>query len=250
MSLAYVAMVVVNALATLLPINNRTTGEISDAYPNIFAPAGATFSIWGVIYLLLGAYVAYQVTQFLRRKKSPPRESREIQTLFAVSSVINGLWIFAWHYDWIGASVVLMLALLGTLIAIADRSNSATLAPQEKTLTKIAFGTYFGWITVATIANITVFLVQLGWNGFGLPDTFWMILVLAVGVVISVLRTWKDNNLAYGLVPVWAYGGIWLKHTSPEGFAGQYPSVITAVLVCLAVLTISNGLLVLKKRAI
>jgi len=58
--IAYVAMVFVNFLANSLPINNRGTGEISDAYPNLFAPAGLTFSIWGLIYLFLAGYVLYQ----------------------------------------------------------------------------------------------------------------------------------------------------------------------------------------------
>jgi hypothetical protein len=245
-ALAYVAMVTVNALATILPINNRTTGEISDSYPNIFAPAGITFSIWGVIYLLLGAYVVYQVVQLFTSKKPRSTQATQIQLFFALSSVINIAWIFAWHYDWIGVSVLLMLGLLATLITIADLTKTAQLPAREQMLTKIAFGVYFGWITIATIANITTYLVKLGWNGLGLPDAFWMILVLLVSVIISVWRTWKDRNLAYGLVPVWAYGGIWLKHTSPQGFDAQYPSVIAAVMVCLVVLVISNGALLLR----
>jgi hypothetical protein len=249
-ALAYIAMVAVNALATILPINNRTTGEISDSYPNIFAPAGITFSFWGIIYLLLGAYVVYQVVQLFTSRKPRSAQATQIQLFFALSSVINIAWIFAWHYDWIGVSVLLMLGLLATLIKIADLTKTAKLPAREKTLTKVAFGVYFGWITVATIANITTYLVKLGWNGFGLPDAFWMILVLIVGVIISVWRTWKDRNLAYGLVPIWAYGGIWLKHTSPQGFDGEYESVIAVVVVCLVALGVSNGFLILKKRAI
>lgn len=59
--ISYLIMIVVNALANILPINNLTTGQVSDSFPNLFAPIGLTFSIWGVIYLLLGIYSVYQL---------------------------------------------------------------------------------------------------------------------------------------------------------------------------------------------
>ena len=103
---------------------------------------------------------------------------------------------------------------------------------------------------MATIANITGFLVSIGWNGFGLPDTTWMIIVLFVGLGIAVWRMHKDSNLAYGLVPVWAYYGIWLKHTNLDGFNNAYPTIITAVITCIALLIVSNATLILRKKMI
>jgi hypothetical protein len=161
-----------------------------------------------------------------------------LQRYFIASSVINAVWIFAWHYLQMGLTVLLMLSLLYTLIIIANLANHKAWSFTDKLFLKIPFGVYFGWITVATIANITTFLVSIGWQGFGLADSVWMIIVLFVGLVIAVARTWHDRNLAYGLVPVWAYYGIWLKHTSSAGFDGNYPHVINTVLVCLALLAI------------
>lgn len=244
--LSYVLMVVVNVLANILPINNVTTGGVSDSFPNLFAPAVITFSIWGLIYLLLGGYLLYQLTsKTINQKISVP-----INTWFIVSSLVNSVWIFAWHYRVMWATVLLMLALLVSLIKIADTLGKEKLSRREKLLYKIPFGVYFGWITVATIANITAFLVSLGWNGFGLPESTWMIVVLFVGFVISTWRMQKDSNIAYGLVPVWAYFGIWFKHTSSYGFNGSYPIVITAVLICIALLLVSNIALVVRKKAI
>ncbi len=245
MAIAYVMMIVVNALANILPINGFTTGEVSDLYPNLFAPAGITFSIWGLIYLLLGVYV---VSQFLGKNSQDTEATRKVNLYFTISSIINSFWILAWHYRWIGLTVVLMLALLYCLIKIADLSHDMSLNVSEKLLIKIPFGVYFGWITVATIANITAFLVSIGWKDFIFPDYIWMIIVLFVWVGISIWRTWKDKNLAYGLVPVWAYLGIYLKHTSLSGFNGQYPHVITAVIICLIILLASNAYMVFKKR--
>lgn len=244
--ISYVLMIVVNALANILPINNLTTGQVSDSFPNLFAPTGLTFSIWGLIYLLLGAYVVYQ----LFSKKINSKLSNQVNTLFIISSFTNSAWIFAWHYEVIWLTVILMLILLASLIKIADVLNKEKLNSDEKLLYKIPFGIYFGWITVATIANITGFLVSIGWNGFSLPDTTWMILILLIGSVIAIWRMHKDSNLAYGLVPVWAYYGIWLKHTMPSGFDNSYPTIITTVIICIILLIVSNLALIVKKKTI
>jgi hypothetical protein len=173
--IAYIGMVIVNFLATSLPINNRSTGAISDAYPNLFAPAGVTFSIWGLIYLLLAGYVIYQ---FTRGGKAKDDLIKKINPLFVATSLVNISWIFAWHYDYIGISVILMLCLLVLLIKIANILRTGQFNMLDKLFIRAPFSIYFGWITVATIANITVFLVKTGWNGFGIPDYVWTSVVL------------------------------------------------------------------------
>lgn len=233
-ALAYLAMVLINYLAVSLPLNNRSTGQISDAYPNLFAPAGITFSIWGVIYLLLGAYVIYQL--FSNNKKTTML-LKQTNLLFMFNSIVNMLWIFAWHYDFIWLSLILMIALLVTLIKIADLHRSVKLNSLENLVIKTPFSVYFGWITVATIANITVFLVSIGWNGFGIPDFVWTVVVLFVGMLIGVTRMKKDKNIPYGLVLIWAYFGILYKHTSAAGFSGQYSLVILATSACIIIYT-------------
>jgi hypothetical protein len=232
---AFIAMVGVNFLANALPINNRSTGEISNAYLNLFAPAGLTFAIWGLIYLLLAGYVLYQFISFGKEG----REKKEgllkrINVLFIATSLANISWIFAWHYDFIGLSVLIMAALLALLIKIADVLRLEKMTSQEKLFISAPFSLYFGWITVAAIANITVFLVSIGWNGFGIADYVWTSIILVVGLLIGILRMRKDKNIAYGLVLIWAYLGILFKHLSSGGFGGQYPSVIATVIVCLA----------------
>jgi len=244
--LSYFLMIVVNALANILPINNLTTGEVSEIYPNLFAPAPLTFSIWGIIYLLLGIYTVNQLVS----KKINQKLFTPVNRLFIATSLINSAWIFAWHYRLMGLTVILMLLLLFFLIKITDTINKEKLELSDRLLYKVPFGVYFGWITVATIANITAFLVSLGWGGFGLPDTFWMIVVLLVGFAISVWRMHKDRSVAYGLVPVWAYFGIWFKHTSTGGFNSSYPTIVTTVLLLIVLLLLSNTLLVIRKKAI
>lgn len=226
----YIAMIIVNFLANGLPINNRSTGQISDAYPNLFAPAGLAFSIWGLIYILLAGYVLFQ---FVKKDQKNEELFSKINPLFIATSLANISWIFAWHYDYIGLSVLIMSVLLFLLIKIADVISVEKFTSLEKIFVWAPFSIYFGWISVAAIANITVFLVSIGWRGFGIVDFVWTSIILLVGSVIGILRMNKDKNIAYGLVFVWAYLGILLKHLSTSGFAGQYPSIIITVIICL-----------------
>lgn len=244
--LFYGLMVFVNFLANSLPINGRSTGDISDAYPNLFAPAGITFSIWGLIYLSLAAYLVYQ---FFLLRKGGVRDLliRKINVLFIATSIANILWIFAWHYDFIGLSVFIMLALLVFLIKIADILNKEKMSSIENLFILAPFSLYFGWITVAAIANFTVFLVSINWDGFGISGYIWTSLILFIGMVIGILRTLKDNNPFYVAVLIWAYSGILFKHISSSGFNGQYPLVITSAVVCLLALLASLFFVIINK---
>jgi hypothetical protein len=245
--ITYLVMIIVNALANILPINNRSTGEISDAYANLFAPAGLTFSIWGLIYLLLGLFIIYQFGIF-EKIKIKEKLLNKINLLFIITSIANILWIFSWHYDIIWLSLILMIVLLVTLIKIADIINKLKFSFKEKLFVRLPFSIYFGWITVATIANVTIFLISINWSGFGISESVWTIIILLIGTLIGILRMLKDKNIAYGLVFVWAYIGIYIKHTSLFGFNYQYPSVITTVLVCIGLLLLSIGYLINFKK--
>src|SRR6056297_2021864 len=108
--IAFFFMIIMNFLANYLPLNGKTTGELSSQYPNLFVPAGITFSVWGGIYLLLFLFV---ILQFFEA-------NREWTTytiyLFALSSIFNGLWIWAWHYEKVFLSIMIMSGLLITLL--------------------------------------------------------------------------------------------------------------------------------------
>jgi len=245
----YLGMVIVNSLANALPINGVTTGQVSDSYPNLFAPIGLTFSIWGVIYALLAAYTLYQLGLF-EKNKSEKRDNlfKKIGVYFSITSVINILWIFAWHYDLMPLSLILMAALLIFLIKIADILNKEKLTIREKIFMLLPFTVYFAWITVATIANVTVLLVSLNWNGFNLSEQLWTVLVLFIGTIIGIWRMFKDKNIFYGLVFVWAYFGIWLKHLSTQGFSGQYLEIIISTVICISIFLV--GILFLRAKQI
>jgi hypothetical protein len=248
-AVTYLIMIVVNAMANILPINGIDTGVVSDSYPNLFAPAGLTFSIWGVIYLLLAGYTLYQYGLLQGDKSKVKTELlRKVGIVFSVSSVVNAAWIFSWHYRQIGLSVLLMLVLLLSLIYINETIKKEQLDQKEKLFIRLPFSVYFGWITVATIANITTLLVDIGWNGFGIPEAVWMVLIIVVGLAIGAVTMIRNRDIAYGLVIIWAYTGILIKHMSQSGFAGHYPSVITTVIACIVLMGVAIGYVLFAKK--
>jgi hypothetical protein len=244
----FVLMVTVNALANILPINGVSTGAVSDSYPNLFAPAGSTFAIWGLIYLWLAAFVVYQWGLIKVQSSISPKQMKTIALYFIISSVANAAWIFAWHYYVMELTVLLMLVILLSLIIVNMILTKTDLTSWDWLFVRLPFSIYFGWITVATIANVTAYLVDLGWDGWGISPPAWTIVALGLGLLISMATTLKNNDIAYGLVILWAYAGILNKHLSVAGFDGRYPEIIIAVAVSMLVIVLAI-IVVAKKIA-
>lgn len=240
----YILMVAVNVLANTLPINGRGTGDISDAYGNFFAPAGITFAIWGIIYILLALFSFYFVTNINKVEVKLNLILKKIGVYFAISSVANTIWIFAWHYDVIGVSLVLMLIILLCLIRINLTMREFKYSKGQRFLIRLPFNVYFGWITVATIANVTTFLVAIKWNRFSFSEVFWTMVIISVGAIIGFISMLFYKSWAYGLVLIWAYAGILLKHLSETDFNRMYPSIIITVIVSLVLLFLGELLLI------
>ncbi|KAF0091720.1 MAG: hypothetical protein FD141_1509 [Fusobacteria bacterium] len=247
-AVTFVLMVVVNALANILPINGIGTGAVSDSYPNLFAPAGTTFSIWGIIYMLLAAYTLYQIGYFNDNgSETKGKLINKVGIIFSISSIANTIWIFTWHYMNIPFSMLLMLVILGCLIYINKVILATELDRKEKLFISLPFSVYFGWITVATIANATILLVSLGFDGFGISEPVWTIIVLLVGLLIGTVTLLRNRDYAYGLVLIWAYLGILIKHTATDGFDYSYFSVINTLLVCVIVFVLAELYLLFGK---
>ncbi|MDD4026605.1 MAG: tryptophan-rich sensory protein [Candidatus Shapirobacteria bacterium] len=248
-AVTYIGMVVVNSLANIIPINGVKTGQISDSYQNLFAPSGLTFSIWSLIYFLLAAYTLYQFGLFQKNKGiNKDKLFKKIGIYFSITSITNIFWIFAWHYNFIFISVLLIVNILFFLIKIADILNKEKFSFKENLFIKTPFSVYFGWITVAVIANITTFLVSINWDGFGISNQIWTILILLIGAVIGILRILKDRNIPYGLVLIWAYLGILIKHSSLDKFANRYPNIIVTLIICIVLFSVAEFSILFNKK--
>lgn len=231
--ISFIATIVINALANIIPFNGQTTGAISDSFSVYFIPAGYVFSIWSVIYLLLGAYVLYQ---FLPQQTNSTLLDR-IGLYFIGTSVANSVWIVLWHYNMILLSLLVMVCLLGLLIKIYQMNKHATILSkkrQNQLFVQLPFSVYLGWISVATIANVSVALVANNWGGWGIAPEVWTAVMIIVVTGLTGIMLLKENDYAYYVVIVWAFLGILIKHPSVQIIA-------VTIIIGLTVLSLLSG---------
>ena len=211
--LAFALTILVNALAgSTTLIGGQVTADISDANFTLITPAGYVFSIWGVIYVLLGIFVIFQA---LPSQKNQDYQNK-IGWLFIVSSVLNIVWIFLWQFEYLIFSVFIMFMLLATLIAIYLRLDigKSSVDLREKVAVHLPFSTYLGWITIASIANVATTLVSINWDGFGLDPELWALLIIIIALLLSLTVVITRKDVAYGLVIIWAFIGISAAQTA------------------------------------
>lgn len=248
---SFVAAFVINVLANVVPYNNKTTQELSDAIPNLFVPAGITFSIWGVIYILSFVFSFYQ-GKSLFTKELPAEGDRDIveriHVFWILANVFNGAWMFTWHYELVEVSLALIIGLFASLLLLylrlgigARGREDVTL--KERLLAHLPISVYLGWLTVATIANLTAVLVVNRPAGqeslLGIPDATWTVLVLIVGAAITGLVLFTRKDVAYSLVVIWTYAGIILKRVDPA-FSPELAIVVTALIAIIAIAAVAT----------
>ncbi len=211
-ALSVAATILMNTLANILPFNGQNTGEISDRFQVYFVPAGYVFSIWGLIYI---GWIAFAVYQFLPAQRENPR-LQKLGYWFALSGVFNSAWLLCWHYNLFGLSVLVMLALLGTLIVSYLRLEvgRAAVSAAERWCVDTPVSVYLGWITVATVANFTNWLDFIKWSGWGVSAPTWTVIMLLVGFLLGLLMALTRRDAGYLFVLVWAFAGIGVKQAA------------------------------------
>lgn len=239
--LATLLTITVNGLANALPINGQSTGEISDRFAIYFVPAGYVFSIWGIIYLGLIAYTVYQALP----AQADNQLLKKIAPVYWISSVANSAWIFLWHYEYFPLTLIAMLTILVTLLYIYRQLSQSKSGFDGKMdwFVKLPFSIYLGWISVATIANVSQVLFSSGWSAWGIPAATWAVIMIAVAGILGLLMQWRENDSPYVLVLVWAFVGIALKQ-SPTPLVANAAWVTAGIL---AVIVIANPFL--RRRA-
>jgi hypothetical protein len=239
--LTTIITITVNALASILPLNGQDTGQISDRFNILFVPDGYVFAIWGIIYLGLLFYTIYQALPTQRDN----RTLNAIAPLYWLGSLANSIWIFLWHYEFFLITPIAMITLLVSLILIYTHisKSRAGFNTAQKGFVLLPFSIYLGWISVATVANITQVLFYINWGGWGISAEAWAVIMLGVATLLGVLMHWREKDIAYGLVLIWAFIGIAVKQA-------DFAFVATTAWVTAAILMLSTiSLPILKKSS-
>lgn len=207
--IAFVSTVFINYLSNTGLLNNTTIGEVSDSYKSLFTPAGYTFAIWGIIYLLLLGFVIFQGRSLFVKVKN---DDFVLKTgwWFVLSCVFNSAWVFAWIYEYTAMSCVFIFLLLFSILKIVW-NNRMELDDEPLPIILCLwwpFVVYSGWVTVASIANVSTYLLKIDWDGFGISQEIWTLIMIAIAVAINLFMIWKRNMREFALVCVWALIGI------------------------------------------
>jgi hypothetical protein len=238
----FLGVIAVNALANILPINGYNTGQISAFYPNAFVPAGFTFSIWGVIYLLLLSYTIGFTYYTLKQEQNPKAFAliERINIYFLLTCVFNMSWIVAWHYLQIELSLVIMLLFLITLIQLFLKSNTIArdLTLTQRFILQTPFIVYLGWISVATIANTTALLVAYKWTALCIAPVYWSASMILIALLLAVWMLLKFKAVPFALVVTWALWGIKASQGSVYPLIQSITSVSVACLFIMIAITL------------
>lgn len=244
---ALLITIVINYLSNAGLLNGNTMKTVSDKYFNYFTPAGYAFSIWGLIYLGLLGFVGYSAFVFIKKEQENPMLLK-IGWWFVLSCCANSLWVIAWLYDYIGVSVLLMAALFISLFKIIINTRMKLDAQPFKNYLFIflPFSIYFGWISVAFIANIAAFLTKINWSGWGISELTLTIVMICIAGLVNMFMIWTRNLLEYGLVGIWALIAIAVSNTNKNSSI----TIIYACYIVAAILFVSIVFCALKKRQV
>ncbi|UOO38043.1 tryptophan-rich sensory protein [Oscillospiraceae bacterium CM] len=227
-----VVTLIINTLGAIGLINGLSQKQISDMYLTLITPSPATFSIWSVIYSLL----IISIIVMIFRKNDPYYQSAvdQISTLFCISCAFNIAWIISFSFVLVELSVLFILAFVVTLSLLCQRLLK--IHEKKRWLLPLSFGIYTGWLFIATVVNIAAALVKMNWNGFGIADNVWAIVILIIAVLLVIVAQLKNRSATFSLPIAWAYFGIYQFLKSSEGFKGEFAPLQTTALVGMVVL--------------
>ncbi|MBT8262050.1 MAG: tryptophan-rich sensory protein [Bacteroidia bacterium] len=242
--IALVSVIIINYLSNTGKMNNTTIGEVSGELTTLFTPAGYAFAIWGLIYLSLFGFIIYQGRSLFVKVRDDEFVNRT-GWWFVLSCIANGAWVFCWLYEFTGLSVLCIFLLLISLLKIVVNNN---MERWDAPISVIAFlwwpfVIYSGWVTVASIANVSAWLTKLEWNGLGISESIWTIIMIIIAGVINLLVTWKRNMREFALVGVWALVAIAIAN-----WEGNKAIVFTSIAVA-AILFLSSSIHGYRNRA-
>lgn len=213
-----VSMIVMNGLSNTGAFGGLTNKDISNKYHTLVTPAGYAFAIWGVIFLGLLAFAIYQALPSQRQNV----RFRAVGWLVVINTLCNGIWSPLFNNELIGLSVVVILVMLFTNLFILDgllaRRQAVDVAilpdspiaegPVSRTetwLARVPFAIYAGWVTIATVLDITVYLKSTNFDLAGVSEDTWAVGILVVALTIGTIFFNRYRSLAYILVFTWAY---------------------------------------------
>jgi len=206
---SFFAVIFMNYIANALPLNGVTQKEISAGYQSYITPAGYVFSIWGLIYLGLTFYIIIQTLP----KWVDNKIIRSLDLPFILSCICNISWIIVWHYFYLTISVMMMLGLLLSLIGLYICLKQHIQTDHSWFgIIRSTFSIYLGWVGLATVLNISIWLNSLNLGNIFFSSQYFVILLLGIVCLIYLYVAFTQREVALISVLAWASLGIGIKN--------------------------------------
>ncbi|QIX62084.1 tryptophan-rich sensory protein [Hymenobacter sp. BT18] len=219
-----------NYVAQRYPFNGQTNAVVSGKYYTLLTPAGYAFSIWGLIFLGILVYAIWQLLPAQRRNPLPDAVAEP----FILANVATAAWLVAFAYEQLALSVLIMFVILASLAVAYGRARRLIRSGQAGWASSVPLGLYFGWITVATVLNVSLWLSTV-WQPSASTATTVAMLLLNVVLVLGVVVTHQFRELAYPLTLAWGLVGIGLARSgNAPGLAGVAISAALTLVVAAA----------------
>lgn len=233
MAFSLIAVSMVNVAANTIPINGTTTAVIANRLPVLVMPAGYVFALWPIIYILL-AYWLYGFRRYNVQVSKTLQNWRAI--LFVASCFFNIVWLLLWHYGFFNWTIVFMVLLLASLLAMYFTYPKK----DNQWFGRIPIAINLGWIFITTIANISYVLTLHEWPGWGLSTPLWTVIYLTFATAIAFHFLYHHADIAISSVFIWAFIGIAVKNGTDELFVSAAALFLTAA--------IATGIIIKRKQ--
>lgn len=240
--ISFLVHLLFSILTQLKAFNDKDVGAVSDQFPSLFTPAGFTFTIWSLIYFALIGFCLYHIRMAYTHEEPHPAnwQIKTTGSLFIINNLATAAWLVAWVHEQLFVSVLLILVQLVTLIAMHLRLgiHDASASLGEKLFTQLPLSIYLGWISIATIANVSTWLTANKWSGWGMSPINWAITMIAVTVLLTVAVINRKKNVFFGLVIIWGLYGILRKRMDTDPLT--YEPLIKLILGAIAIIALAS----------
>ena len=236
--LFFIITLAVNGLGGSGFINGTSQKEISDKYLTLITPSASTFSIWGIIFILLMISIIVMIVK--RKDVYYQNAIEEITVLFRISCILNIIWMITFSYLYVELSTLFIFGFLISLYLICEKLRKIHI--EKHFLLPFTFGLYTGWLFIATVVNIAASLVKLEWGGFGIANEMWAAIILIISLILVFIVLRKNKNVVFPLPIAWAYLGIFNALKASESFKGEFILIKNISLVGMAMLILMSAI--------
>merc|ERR1712129_220574 len=188
-------------------ISPYSVGTVSRKYPTKITPSGGAFGIWSFIY---GLEVFFLIYQIFWPKQDEALLLHGVGFWFVSACMFNSLWIITFVQGSTAAiwfAALLIIGLLSSICKIYVNTACWRAARPGGIFQALALdvhlSVYAGWVTVATIVNITVALTPV-WTAEPATASACSIVMLVVALLLNTFIALTRRDCVWGWVLAWA----------------------------------------------